>query len=290
MGQLVRRQVELASNSFSVLEGGPNGKLCYTPDVIWLHAAGFHAAAYSPLLRNLADHLCVRGQDARGHGHSEAPKDPALLTSWRVYYDDLVRALDNLPAGAKVVLAGHSTGATTCVFAAVERPDRVSALVLVEPVFYLPIIGYKPRKRLMAGAGRRNNSFASLTEAYDSFRKKAGFRGISDEWLRSYVDDAFVETKDGAHELRCSPAWEYQTYNTNERWPWFAIMKAKAPTTLLLAESGSSCPASSQRIVRTLKPSWSSRVIPGTSHLLPMEKPSEVFEAILGAVRSFHAR
>lgn len=287
MGKVVRRQVELAGGSFSILEGGPRGAPCGPPDVIWLHAAGFHAAAYTPLLQSLADDVCIHAGDARGHGHTTAAKEPARLTSWRVYYDDLVAALDALPAGARVVLAGHSTGATTCVFAAAQRPARVSALVLVEPVFYLPIIGSKPRKRLMAGAQRRRSSFASPAEAYESFRKRAAFSSISDEWLHSYVDDAFVETESGSHVLRCTPEWEYQTYNTNERWPWFAIMRAKAPTTLLVAESGSSCPPSSRRILRLLKPSWSVRIVPGTSHLLPMEKPSEVIGSITGAVRSF---
>lgn len=289
MGQLLRREIKIAREPFSVLEGAPDERRHDHPDVIWSHAAGFHSAAYGPLLRKIADHARIQARDARGHGHSTADSNPAMLTSWQVYYDDLIRSLDELPTDQKVILAGHSTGATTSVFAAAARPGRVSALILIEPVFYLPIIGYKPRKFLMTAAARRRRSFLSTDEAYEAFRKKSGFKGLSDEWLRSYVDHAFVKAETEEYVLRCTPEWEFQTYNTNERWPWLAIMKTRAPTTLLVAEQGSSCPPSSRKLIRLLKPSWAICTVPKTTHLLPMEVPSSVVDAVLSAFREYPA-
>ena len=65
-------------------------------------------------------------------GHGEAP-------DWdhsRDYSDQALElALDTLPA-QPVPLIGHSYGAALALRLAVERPSRVSSLVLIEPVFF----------------------------------------------------------------------------------------------------------------------------------------------------------
>jgi len=71
--------------------------------------------------------------DARGHGESDPPGDPAAYE-----YSDLaadVRAvLDGLEV-ERAVLAGVSMGAHTAVRLALEEPERVRALVLITPAY-----------------------------------------------------------------------------------------------------------------------------------------------------------
>ena len=286
---LTRRELTLSSGSFSILEG-PAGSQGNAPAVIWSHATGFHAAAYTPLLEALAGEFEVHAPDARGHGETGANSDVSLLTSWQVYYNDLVALIDELPPARTVVLAGHSMGATACVFAAAMRPARVSRLVLVEPVFYAPGTGVKARTGLMASAAKRRSSFASLQEVFDSYRPRTAFRGFSDKWLWDYIDGAFRPSGSGQYELRCSPQWEYRTFETNERWPWWAIARAKAPAIVLFAENYSACPPSARAVLRLLQPRWKQTVLQRTTHLAPMEKPESVFNAIVEAVNSANAK
>ena len=73
----------------------------------------------------------VISYDARGHGASSGPADPAAYDYPNLAADALA-VLD--AAGApRAALAGHSMGAATAVAAALTCPDRVSALVLVTP-------------------------------------------------------------------------------------------------------------------------------------------------------------
>jgi pimeloyl-ACP methyl ester carboxylesterase len=282
MAPLRRSSLSTSRGIFSILENDRPSETNRSL-VIWAHATGFHAAAYTPLLEAIADAAHILAFDARGHGHTAAADDPNQLTSWRVYYDDLISILDTVPAGQRVILAGHSAGATSAVFAAAARIDRVDRLVIVEPVFYPPIIGKRPRELLMQASTRRRSVFPSLGEAFTSYRSRSAFKGFSDEWLRAYVQDAFRETKSGQVELRCTTQWEYQSFKTNERWPWRAIAKCNRPTTVLVAEHASSCPPSARWLLRLMRTEWSVREIANTSHLLPMEQPHVVQEALLRA-------
>jgi len=284
----VRRAVTLANETFSLLEAGPAAS---TIKVVWSHATGLHAAAYGPLLAALESELNARGtpasivaMDARGHGETRAARDPSLLKSWHVYYDDLINLVDVIGKDHKIILAGHSMGATASAFAASKRSGRVSRLVLVEPVFYPPVIGVAPREKLMTAAKRRRSSFASLQEAFDSYRLRAAFRSVSSEYLWSYVNHAFDQSATGKYELRCAIPWEYRTYETNERWPWWAIAKARTPGTVLLGEKYSACPPPARAVLKLLRPNWRQSVTPGTTHLLPLENPEPVIDAIIDAV------
>jgi pimeloyl-ACP methyl ester carboxylesterase len=71
--------------------------------------------------------------DARGHGASFPPPDPAAYE-----YDDLVAdlaaVLDELGL-ERAVLAGSSMGAATAMAFALARPERVEALVQITPAF-----------------------------------------------------------------------------------------------------------------------------------------------------------
>ncbi|MCC6381539.1 MAG: alpha/beta hydrolase [Dehalococcoidia bacterium] len=69
--------------------------------------------------------------DARGHGESEGPEDPALYT-----WEQLGRDMSALAATAGLgpaVFGGGSMGAATALWVALERPEEVRALVLVMP-------------------------------------------------------------------------------------------------------------------------------------------------------------
>jgi pimeloyl-ACP methyl ester carboxylesterase len=77
----------------------------------------------------LAAHRRVVRWNYRGHGRSEAPRDPSRVTLLDAV-DDLFLVLD--AAGERrAVLFGHSMGVQVCLEAHRRAPDRVAALVLV---------------------------------------------------------------------------------------------------------------------------------------------------------------
>jgi len=67
--------------------------------------------------------------DLRGHGESDKPQGPYPITA---YVDDLAYVIAELGLG-KVVAVGHSMGGITALQLAAAHPDRVAAIVMVDP-------------------------------------------------------------------------------------------------------------------------------------------------------------
>jgi len=76
------------------------------------------------------DHRVI-AVDLRGHGASSAPADGYTTEQ---FAEDLVRLLDHLELSA-VVAMGHSMGASVVSALAVEHPERVVAIVAVDPAY-----------------------------------------------------------------------------------------------------------------------------------------------------------
>jgi pimeloyl-ACP methyl ester carboxylesterase len=76
----------------------------------------------------------VIAADLRGHGRSSVPADGFTPLD---FADDLVTLLDRLKVGP-VIAIGHSLGAAIVSTLAVEHPEKVKALVCIDPGYLLP--------------------------------------------------------------------------------------------------------------------------------------------------------
>ena len=100
--------------------------------VVFLHGLASNMTRWAELVRetSLADRHDLIRVDLRGHGES--------MTRGRydldVWIDDLAHLLDQERA-ERACLVGHSLGATLALAFALRHPDRVAALVLIDPVF-----------------------------------------------------------------------------------------------------------------------------------------------------------
>ena len=94
-----------------------------------LHCALAHSKIWTPLASRLSTALSMVAPDMPGHGRS-APWDR------RSDLHDQVTAIakDCLAEGAHVI--GHSFGATVALRLAMEEPDKVHSLTLIEPVLF----------------------------------------------------------------------------------------------------------------------------------------------------------
>ncbi|HEV2901734.1 MAG TPA: alpha/beta fold hydrolase [Gaiellaceae bacterium] len=94
------------------------------PPLVLLHEGVVDSRIWEPVVPLLSGRHRVIRYDQRGFGHSPMPDGPYSVV------DDLVSVLD--AAGAdEAALVGASRGGAVALTTAVERPERVSALVLL---------------------------------------------------------------------------------------------------------------------------------------------------------------
>jgi pimeloyl-ACP methyl ester carboxylesterase len=103
------------------------------PTTVVLHGLGSAATSFGPLLTRILPHARrVVAPDLPGHGFSDAPSGkttPEGLFAWACEALDTLVEAPNEP----MVLVGSSLGGALALRYALERPDRVAALVLVSP-------------------------------------------------------------------------------------------------------------------------------------------------------------
>ncbi|MDZ4376256.1 MAG: alpha/beta hydrolase [Phenylobacterium sp.] len=257
-------------------------------DLVFVHANGFNAMTYRTLLAPLSGSLRIWAPDLRGHGGATLPADPRGRRNWHDHRDDLTALLDALN-GPPVVLAGHSMGGTSALLAAAERPERVSGLVLFDPViwsrlavaaFRLPIFDrLASRIPLVRNALRRRAVFDSREQALAAYAGRGAFRGWPEMMLADYLADGLVETSDG-FALACDPAWEASNYAAQGHDPWRALRRLDRPVRILKAEAGSTC-----RLTETPRglPHVTVGTVPGGTHFFPMLKADVARDALFDA-------
>jgi pimeloyl-ACP methyl ester carboxylesterase len=235
-------------------------------DLVFVHANGFNAYAYRTLLQPLSGALRI----------------------WKDHRDDLIALLDAVD-GPPVALAGHSIGGTSGLLAAAERPQRVSRLLLLDPVIWrremvlamnLPLIGrLAGRSPIVSGALKRRALFDSREQALAAYRGRGAFKGWSDMMLADYLVDGLAET-DRGFELTCTPAWEASNYAAQAHNPWRALRRFSRPVRVMKSESGSLCALPTTGVGAS---ALQVETVAGAGHLFPMTHPDIAREALLDA-------
>ncbi|MDZ4394688.1 alpha/beta fold hydrolase [Cypionkella sp.] len=101
--------------------------------VLALHCSLAHAGAWSGLAAGLDD-VTITATDAPGHGRAEDWQPGTDMHSLATAQS--IAMAESLGQGAAIDLMGHSFGGTVALRIAVERPDLVRSLTLVEPVIF----------------------------------------------------------------------------------------------------------------------------------------------------------
>ena len=172
--------------------------------------------------------------------------------------------------------------------AAGERPARVRAVVMLDPVILprpaalamsLPLIGRGARRYpLVKNALRRRARFESRAAAMDAYRGRGAFKGWPDAVLADYVADGFRDVENGV-ELSCAPEWEASNYAAQGCDPWPVLRGLDRPVTILKAEHGSTCSLGPDQIAGV----YVSTVAGGT-HFFPMLEPDLTRVALSSAL------
>ncbi len=254
----------------------------------FLHANGYPPACYEPLLDLLRSQYHVFGMTLRPLWPDSKPEE---LRDWNLLSDDLLQFLDEQKAGS-LIGVGHSIGAIVTLRAALQQPERFRALILLDPVLFLPSfiltwnavrmlgIGHRVHP-LIPGALKRRRIFDDLDTIFRGYRRREIFRYFSDESLRAFIAGMLKPKADGGYELAYSPEWEAHIYYTGvwrDMELWRGLPNLKVPTLIIRGAETDTFLEAAGRLVKRKQPKVQVVTIPQSTHLVPLERPQEVFD------------
>jgi len=256
------------------------------PPLLAHHANGFCAGLWAPVAEPLRAHFHVVAMDARGHGDSSHPEDPDAF-EWHHFAEDLAAVAARLVEEAGRPLAvglGHSFGGTAALAAAALRPELFERVVCVDPVVFPPETPDPARaahgQSLVDGARKRRREWPDRDAAIEHFRPRSLFSGWTERALALYVDEGLRARPDGSLELKCAPEVEAAVFGSSRGFDLFARVAGLAtPALLLWARRGNFPRDLYRRLVERIADGRIEDV--GAGHLVPMEKPRIVVDAVL---------
>ncbi len=251
------------------------------PSAHLLHANGFCAGAYDPLIRQMTHRLDIFASDVRGHGNSLAPSE-FPIRDWTGFADDLHFMLTRL-VKPPVIGIGHSLGAVTTLVAAVRHPELFSCVVLMDPVILprrflvllglLRLTGLSGRIPLARGARRRRFLFKGKQEALARFTAGHGiFKSWSSEFVNAYIECGLLEVDEETAVLKCDPELEAQIFESIPLDIWHYARKTACPVLAIRGRhSNTFLPDAAARLSRIM-PDCELQVVDKAGHFVPMEQ------------------
>ena len=227
---------------------------------------------------------------------------PEEIHDWHPFSDDLLRFLSDRKPDS-VIGVGHSIGATVTLRTALHNPGKFSALVLIEPVLFVPnfmrmwhtlrVLGLGDRIHpLIAGAKKRRRTFDDLETVFRGYRNRNVFRYMSDENLRAYIQGITRPNADGnGYELVYPPEWEVQIYRTgmHDFDIWRGLPKLEVPTLIIRGMETDTFLEKAARLMKGKQPKIRIESLEKSTHILPLERPKEVFEVMKSFLNSLES-
>ncbi len=259
----------------------------------FLHANGYPPDCYKPLFELLKSEYHVFGMLLRPLWEQAQIDD---IQDWHPFSDDLRLFLSSQPD--PVIGVGHSIGAIVTLRAALRDPSKFKALVLIDPVLLMPrrliswnivrATGLGDRYHpLIAGAKKRRRVFDDLETVFRGYRNRNIFRYMSDENLRIYIEGITRKT-DSHYELVYSPEWEAQIYRTgmHDFDLWRDLPNIQIPTLFIRGAETDTFLENAAKFVKRKQPKAWVETLDRSTHLLPLERPREVFEIMQSFLRN----
>ncbi|MEX1005697.1 MAG: alpha/beta hydrolase [Acidimicrobiia bacterium] len=215
--------------------------------------------------------------DRRGHGRS-----PNGTSDMRIHAKDAAALIEHV-ATEPAIVVGWSGGAAVAMELIRTRPEQVKAAVLIEPVFHLP--RQKPLRSirllltLKRDSMRGRNREAAKTMAHFAFARRSGGNGWDElddrqrEWFLSDGEGLSAEFK-----LR-------ERFNTSaDHISAKEVAGWSVPMTYLLGEDSAPWAHAVHDALTDAAPQIRTVRVPGACHLMPLQQPKVVAEAIRSVV------
>jgi long-chain acyl-CoA synthetase len=238
----------------SVVDAGPDqGDKYEAPTMVFIHGFGGRAAYWEYQLEQFHESYRVIALDLRGHGYSDAPTEadgarydvPELVA-------DIEAALEELRVPRRFILVCHSFGGALSSYFASQRPERVSALIIIASAvrFQLRWIG-----RVVLGTPPAVLTWAREIMPYFGFN------------AAKIYPPAHVVYLQNRHGLA---PWDGSDY----------LRAIKVPSMVILGQRDNLFSDESYKEVARLIPGAEQVVIPVSAHQVMVERPDAVNRAI----------
>ena len=235
--------------------------------LVLVHGLGDDHRAWRRSVPDLLLRHRVLMYDLRGHGETTLGEPDGSL---RQLGQDLVALLDALQI-ERARVAGFSLGGTIAMRAAIDHPDRVSALALV------------------ATSSRVGRAAA------DWYRERVSMVENSDSWLRETLDrdtaEVYAQSPNELEEglmIRRQSTADPRGYG-NACKAMAALNAApldpelgqiKAPTLIVASDHDQHCPPKAAGIIAAGIPGSRVEIVREAGHAIPVERPKELAAAI----------
>ncbi|MBI4328416.1 MAG: alpha/beta hydrolase [Chloroflexi bacterium] len=252
--------------------------------VILVHGASLNGAVWGPVAEALSPPRRVLAPDMRGHGDSQTPKSESELLNWEHDGEDIAAFLHALDL-RDVTLVGHSAGGAWAVYGVAHAPDRVRALVLIDPLIR-PVNPLGDRfggqvSVAVDSAKHRRHLWPSRQEAAQELRGQPLHRSWRQDVFDLFIETALRDRQDGQVELKCSPETEALVHaGTNLVDVWPLLPKLEVPVLLVEVERTIvMLPHFVDEVFWRLRHPWREK-LEGVGHYAPLEAPDKVAEAL----------
>ena len=246
------------------------------PVVLLLHMVGGNHTVWNGLMPSLAKEFRVLAPDLRGHGRTPAPSGSEY--TFPELEADILALLDKKGIDSAYVV-GLSGGAQLALRFALDHPRRVRGLVMI------------------SGAAYADNHTRAIAQRWSETLAKQGpdafaLRLLKDlyypDWIEEHLDFAdAVRANAKRQDFRPAERWAVSLEKFDER---NRIAGLRVPTLIVQAMDDQVVDASHGRILRQSIPESQIRIFAETGHMIPLERPSETVEAIVGFVRATEAK
>lgn len=245
------------------------------PPLVLVHATGFHAHVWLPLVPVLSERFTVLAFDLRGHGESEVPAGDEAF-AWERFGDDVLAVAAHFGA-RRFHAMGHSAGGAAVIIAELARPGSVERAVLFEPIVY-PSEVTSPSPAI-AAARRRRTVFASTAQMLAAWSSRPPFASLDPEALRCYVEYGVRGRADGQVELKCAPETEVRTFSGDVHAGIWERLGRYAPPTLVMTGRRDEHRRSqyAEALAGAMRDGRAERRLEH-GHFLPFERPREMAE------------
>lgn len=238
--------------------------------VVLIHGGQLDRRMWDREFDALADHHHVIRYDVRGFGLSPAGSDTTFRS-----YADLGALLDSLGV-ARASIVGLSLGGRIAIDFAIAHPERVDRLVLLAP----GVSGYP----WSAGDTTWTRAMEHAIETRDTV-------AITDLWLRTtFMSPAMANPAIAprVRELSLANSGAFLRARMGQELDppaWHRLRELQTPTLVVV---GSSDDPDIRTIVDSIAaqaPHARELVVPGAGHMLNMERPAEILNAIRDFLR-----
>lgn len=237
--------------------------------VLFLHSGGGSSAQWERLAEVLSADCRMIAPDLLGFGATEPWRVPGALTH-DLQAELAAQVIDATADGAMDVV-GHSYGGATAVRLAVNRPERVRSLVLIEPILNCllgeasdPLFGESERvaKAFVASVERREPEKA--WELFIDSRNGAGtWARMSDKRRQQFV----AQSRQGQEGF---------ISNLNNRTTFAECRRLAVPTTVVCGAETTAPDRRTSELLRDAVSGAHYETIAGAAHMSPLTHPADV--------------